>query len=150
MVQKNNITGNEIFLNYKKRIPNLEESYPTEIDGYKYFSSISVTSEHRKYFRIYRNKKKLLLDVNKLAKDKNYYSISGIQPSRNHKFIAYGEDLNGDVNTPLLSKILIKINNREKSMLFSGGVVWSTDSKGYFYLKKDPKTLITNSLFITS
>ena len=41
MVQKNNITGNEIFLNYKKR-PNLEESYPTEIDGYKYFSSISV------------------------------------------------------------------------------------------------------------
>ena len=40
-------------------------------------------------------KKKLILYVNKLAKDKNYYSISGIQPSRNHKFIAYGEDLNG-------------------------------------------------------
>ena len=72
-----------------------QQSYPTEIDGYKYFSSISITSEHRKYFRIYKNKKKLLLDVNKLAKDKNYYSISGIQPSRDHKLIAYGEDLNG-------------------------------------------------------
>ena len=146
--KKNNVTGNEIFLNYKKRIPNLEESYPTEIDGYKYFSSISVTSEHRKYFRIYRNKKKLLLDVNKLAKDKNYYSISGIQPSRNHKFIAYGEDLNGRREYSIVVKDINKNKIIEKNQCSStGGVVWSIDSKGYFYLKKDPKTLITNSLY---
>ena len=55
----------------KKRLPILEESYPTEIDGYKYFSTIGISSEHRKYFRIYKKPKKLILDVNKLAKGKN-------------------------------------------------------------------------------
>ena len=84
----------------------------------------------------------------KLAKDKNYYSISGIQPSRNHKFIAYGEDLNGRREYSIVVKDINKNKIIEKNQCSStGGVVWSTDSKGYFYLKKDPKTLITNSLF---
>ena len=59
-LRKNKVTGNEIFLSYKKRLPKLEESYPIEIDEYRYFSTITEASEHRKYYRILKNKKKLL------------------------------------------------------------------------------------------
>ena len=144
----NGVSPKKIFQAYKKRLPKLEESYPTEIDGYKYFSTIDISSEHRKYFRVYKNQKKLILDVNKLAKDKKYYSISGIQPSRNHQFIAYGEDTNGRREYSIIIKDLTKNKILETNRCGStGGVIWNTDSDGYYYLKKDPKTLITDSLF---
>ena len=146
--ESNNVDANKLFQSYKKRLPILEESYPTEIDGYKYFSTIGISSEHRKYFRIYKNQKKLILDVNKLAKGKKYYSISGIQPSRNHRFIAYGEDVNGRREYSIVTKDLVNNRILEKNKCGStGGVIWNTNSDGYFYLKKDPETLITDSLF---
>ena len=146
--ESNNVDANKLFQSYKKRLPILEESYPTEIDGYKYFSTIGISSEHRKYFRIYKNQKKLILDVNKLAKGKKYYSISGIQPSRNHRFIAYGEDVNGRREYSIVTKDLVNNRILEKNKCNStGGVIWNTNSDGYFYLKKDPETLITDSLF---
>ncbi len=144
----NRVSAKKIFQSYKKRLPKLDISYPSEIDGYKYFSTIGISSEHRKYFRIYKKKKKLILDVNKLAKGKKYYSISGIQPSRNHRFIAYGEDTNGRREYSIIIKDLIKNKILETNECGStGGVVWNTNSNGYYYLKKDPKTLITDSLF---
>ena len=146
--ENNGVTGDKIFSSYKKRLPKLEESYPIEIDGYRYFSSISVTSEHKKYFRTHRDKKKLILDVNKLAKNKKYFAISGIHPSRNHKYIAYGEDINGR------REFSIKVKNLEINKIIdrndcssTGEIIWNKDSTGYFYLKKDPQTLVTNSLF---
>ena len=146
--EDNGITAKKIFQSYKKRLPKLDESYPTEIDGYKYFSTIEISSEHRKYFRVYKNKKRLILDVNKLAKGKQYYSISGIQPSRNHRFIAYGEDTNGRREYSIIIKDLIKNKILETIHCGStGGIIWNTNSNGFYYLKKDPETLITDSLF---
>ena len=146
--KENEINSNEIFQDYKKTLPKLEESYRTDIDGYKYFSTISISSEHRKYYRIYKNEKKLILDVNRLAKNKKYYGISGIQASRDHRFIAFGEDKNGRREFSIVIKDIKKNkvieNNRCSS---TGGIIWNKNSNGYFYLKKDPITLITNSLF---
>ncbi len=144
----NGVSPKKIFQAYKKRLPKLDESYPTEIDGYKYLSTIRISSEHRKYYRVYKNQKKLILDINKLAKGKKYYSISGIQPSRNHRFIAYGEDTNGRREFSIIIKDLTKNKILETNHCGStGGVIWNTNSDGYYYLKKDPKTLITDSLF---
>ena len=144
----NGVSPKKIFKAYKKRLPKLDESYPTKIDGYKYFSTIGISSEHRKYFRVYKNQKKLILDVNKLAKDKKYYSISGIHPSRNHRFIAYGEDTNGRREYSIIIKDLTKNKVLETNHCGStGGVIWNTNSDGYYFLKKNPKTLITDSLF---
>jgi len=146
--QSNGINSNKIFNEYKKKLPNLEESYPLEVDGYKYYSSISISSEHRKYFRIYKKQTKLILDVNKLSKDKKYYAISSIQPSRNHKFIAYGEDTNGRRKYSIVIKDIKKNKVVEKNdCSSSGNIIWNKDSSGYFYLKKDPETLIDNSLY---
>ena len=85
----NKVDSNKIFQKYKNALPKFEEGFKTKIDGYQYFSTASASQEYRKYYRIFKNKKKLILDVNKLAKNKNYFSISSIFPSRNHKYLAY-------------------------------------------------------------
>ena len=144
----NSVSGKKIYQTYMKKLPKFDKTYPINIDGYKYFSTISISSEHRKYFRIYKRQKKLILDVNKLAKEKKYYSISSVQPSRNHQYIAFGEDTNGRREFSIVIKDINKNKIIEKNSCSSvGKVIWDTESNGYFYLRKNPRTLITDSLY---
>ncbi len=146
--KKNKANSNKIFNYYKKSIPKHEEGFKSKIDKYKYFSTASLNQEHRKYFRIFKKKKKLILDVNKLAKNKKFYEISNVFPSRDHKYLAYGEDNNGRRKFSIIIKDINKNKNIEKNPCSSTGrIIWSKNSDGYFYLKKDPVTLITDSLF---
>ena len=144
----NKVNSNKIFQKYKKALPKYEEGFKTKIDKYQYFSTASLSQEHRKYYQIFKNKKKLILDVNKLAKNKSYFNISNIFPSRNHKYIAYGEDRNGRREFSIIIKDILNNKNLENNICASTGtIVWNKSSNGYFYLKKDPTTLITNSLY---
>ncbi len=137
-----------IFQYYKNSIPKFEEGIKTEIGKYRYFSTVNITDEYRKYYRIFKKKKKLILDVNKLAKNKKYYDLSSIHPSRDHRFIAYGEDINGRREFSIIIKDIDKNKILERNLCTStGNIIWNKESNGYFYLKKDPKTLITNSLY---
>ncbi len=144
----NKANTDNIFKYYKNAIPNFEEGIKTKIDNYEYYSTSSLSKEHRKYYRLQGKTKKLLLDVNKLAKGKKFYEISAIYPSRNHKYIAYGEDTNGRREFSVVVKEISKNRDCEKNKCSStGGIIWNINSDGYFYLKKDPNTLITNALF---
>ena len=144
----NKVSSKKIFNAYKNKLPKTEKTFPKTIDSYKYFSTISISSEYKKFYRTLRNRKQLILDVNKLAKGKKFYSISGINPSRNHKFIAYGEDTNGRREFSIVVKDLDKEKIIERNHCSSsGGVIWNIDSSGYFYLKKDSRTLINDSLY---
>jgi oligopeptidase B len=146
--KENNVNSNLIFKSYKKALPKIEESYKNHIDGYDYFSSISLSDEHQKYYQIYKKRKKLILDVNQLSKNKKYYSISGVQPSNDHSLLAFGEDQTGRREFSIVVKNIKTGNILEKNVCSaSGGIIWNKSSDGYFYLKKDPNTLITNSLF---
>ncbi len=144
----NNVNSNNIFRYFKNSIPKSEEGIKTKIDNYEYYSTSSLSQEHRKYYRLQGKTKKLLLDVNKLAKNKKYFDISSIYPSRNHRYIAYGEDTNGRREFSVVIKDISKNKNYEKNKCSSTGrIIWNVNSDGYFYLKKDPNTLIANSLF---
>ena len=146
--KKNNVNSSKIFKKYVQAIPKTEEGFKIKIDEYEYLTSSSLSHEHKKYYQIHKNKKKLLLDVNKLAKNKAFYDISGIFPSRNHNFIAFGEDTNGRREFSIIIKNIKKNKLVDKNLCSStGNIIWSLDSKGYFYLKKNQKTLITDSLF---
>ncbi len=144
----NKVNSRKIFEYYKNTLPKFEESLKTQLKAYKYFSTASLTQEYRKYYRIFKKKKKLILDVNKLAKNKKYYDLSSIHPSRDHRFIAYGEDINGRREFSIIIKDIDKNKILERNLCTStGNIIWNKESNGYFYLKKDPKTLITNSLY---
>ncbi len=144
----NKVSPRKIFQFYKNSIPKYEVGFKTRLDGYQYFSTSSLSQEHKKYYRIFKKKKKLLLDLNKLSENKKFFKISSIFPSTNHKFLAYGEDNNGRREFSILVKDISKNKIIEKNLCSSTGtIIWNKNSDGYFYLKKDPITLITNSLF---
>jgi oligopeptidase B len=144
----NKVNTGKIYNYYKNAIPNFEEGIRTKIDEYEYYSTSSLFQEYRKYYRDHNKSKKLLLDVNKLAKNKKFYEISAIHPSRNHRYIAYGEDVNGRRDFSIVIKDINKNKDFEKNKCSSTGkIIWNKNSDGYFYLKKDPITLIANSLY---
>lgn len=146
--KENEVDSERIFQFYKNSLPRIEEGFKTKIDNYQYFSKSSISNEYRKYYRIFKKKEKLILDVNKLAKNKKFYEISSIYPSRNHKYLAYGEDKNGRREFSIVVKdINNNINLENNSCSSSGKIIWNKTSDGYFYLKKDPNTLIADSLF---
>ena len=81
--KKNKVNSKSIFQQYKQALPDFEEGLKTKIDNFQYFSTSTLSKEYRKYFRVFKGEKKLILDVNKLAKNKKFYEISAIYPSRN-------------------------------------------------------------------
>ena len=144
----NKVNSKKIFERYKEFLPKSEKSVETNIDGVSYYFQTSISTEYNKYYQIKNKKKKLILDVNQLAKNKKYYEISSVFPSRNHKYLAYCEDINGRRDFHIVIKDLTKNKIVEKNKIPStGSLIWNKKSSGYFYLKKDPTTLVTNSLF---
>ena len=139
----------EIFNEMVNKIPNKEISLKVKKDNYYYFSEIFSNEQYSRYYREQKNdKKELLLDLNVLSKDKEYFSISGISPSPDHALIAYGEDLSGRREFNLKIKDLSSNKIIDENVFnSSGNIVWDNSSKFIFYTKKDPKTLITNKVF---
>ena len=139
----------EIYEEMVNKIPDKEISMKVKKDQFYYFSEINSNEQYSKYFRENaESKKELLLDVNELSEDRDYFSISGISPSPDHSLIAYGEDLSGRREFNLKIKDLTKNKIIDQNIFnSSGSVVWSTDNQFIFYTKKDPKTLITNKVF---
>jgi oligopeptidase B len=146
--KENKVESKHIFEYYRNSLPKFEKGFKSILDGYEYYSTTSISQEYRKYYRIFKKKKKLILDVNKLAKGKEFYDISSIYPSRDHRYIAYGEDIKGRREFSITIKDVNKNQDLEKNVCCSTGkVIWNKTSDGYFYLKKDAKTLISNSLY---
>ncbi len=139
----------EIYEEMVNKIPNKETSLKVKKDDFYYFSEIFSHEQYSRYYREQKNKKKeLLLDLNTLSKDKEYFSISGISPSPDHSLIAYGEDLSGRREFNLKIKDLSTNKIIDESIFnSSGNVIWDNSNEFIFYTKKDPKTLITNKVF---
>ena len=144
----NKVNSEKIYRYFKNGLPKFEESFKNRIDDYQYFSTTTLKNEYRKYYRIHKKKKKLILDVNKLAENHDFYNISSLFPSRDHNLLAYGEDVNGRREYSIAIKDINKNKILEKNSCSSNGIIiWNKNSDGYFYLRKDQKTLITNSLY---
>ena len=81
-------TQSNISKNYFKKlngyIPVKDESLKIKRDGFFYFSESLKKNDYRKYYRSKKknSKKELILDINKLAKNKKFYQVSGVSPSK--------------------------------------------------------------------
>ena len=123
------------------RIKQTDMSVPYKYNGYYYITRY----EEGKEYPIYSRKKgsleaeeEIMLNVNDLAKDYDFYSIGGRSVSPNNKIVAYGEDT--------LSRRIynIKFKNLETGELLedqipncTGGLTWANDNKTVFYTIKD-------------
>jgi len=129
-------------------IPPHEVSMKVKYGDYLYFSEISSDQQYKTYYREIDGKKELVLDVNKLAKDLDYFNVASIIPSPNNQYIAYAEDLSGR------REYNIKIKNLETGQIIdesihrsSGSVVWNKNNDTIYYALKDSVTLIENKVF---
>jgi Protease II len=79
------------------------------------------------------------LNVNELAKDKAYCSVSSVSVSKSQKLLAYGADYTGDEIYSLYVKNLETgdIVDHDESIECSGRVVWGLDENTVFYVKMD-------------
>ncbi len=132
------------------RIQEKDESVPVVNNGYTYYSK---SQEGKQYFQYYRKslaagaKEELMLDVDKMAEGKAYFSVSGMAVSPDNQWLAYGVD---EVSR---RQYTIFFKNLKTGQLLaetipgtSGDAVWSADSKYVFYTSNNPVTLLSEKI----
>ncbi|PAJ75082.1 oligopeptidase B [Pseudoalteromonas sp. NBT06-2] len=136
----------KIFEELKGRIVKDDSTVPVRDGDFWYHSTVSGDDEFACYYRTTSfegDNQLLLLDVNQLASDYEFYELGDISISENDEILAYSEDTDGrriytirfkDINSgEYLTDVL---ENTE------GQTVWANDNKTIYYVKKDLKTLL--------
>lgn len=123
------------------RIKQDDQSVPYKDNGYFYLTRF----EPGKEYPIYSRKKgsleaaeEIMLEVNELAKDFEFFQAAGLSVSPNNKLLSYGEDtLSRRIYT-------IRFKNLETGEMLAdfipnttGRAVWANDNKTLFYSVKD-------------
>ncbi|UTW63349.1 S9 family peptidase [bacterium SCSIO 12741] len=130
-----------LFEEMKGRIKETDMSVPYQSDGWWYYSRYEEGLEYPIYCRKEGSldaPEEILLNVNELAKDYEYYQVVGLALSPNKKILAFGEDtLSRRIYT-------IRFKNLETGELLderientSGDVAWANDNGHIFYSRKD-------------
>ena len=86
---------NNLFKEMKSRIKEDDNSVPYFLNDYWYITKYEKNKEYPIYTRKYMNleaEEEILIDVNELAKNYDYYQVSGISISPDNKKMAFGVD----------------------------------------------------------
>lgn len=142
---------NALFEELKGRIEKDDATVPVKDGAYWYHSEVSGDDEYARHYRATSfegENKTLLLDVNQLAAEHEFYDLGEIGISPNDELLAYSEDTDSrriytirfkDIATgEYLTDVL---ENTE------GQVIWANDNKTVFYVKKDLNTLLGYQVF---
>ena len=135
----------ELFEEITNRIPKKEDSVPIRLKSYEYFRRYEPGNEHPIYIR--RKDKNseeiILIDVNELAKGKDFFQLANWSISPDENLMAYAEDTNGRRQYTIKFKDLSTNTTSEYSILnTSGSMGWSADGNFLFYVLRDEETLL--------
>ena len=136
---------NKLFEEIKGRIKKDDSTVPYLDNGYYY----NANFEEGKEYPIYIRKKgsldapeEIMLDVNELAKDFDYYQVGSIAVSPDNQILAY------TIDTLSRRIYTIKFKNLATGEILAdeipgtaGSAVWANNNKTVFYTLKDPQTL---------
>jgi oligopeptidase B len=141
----------KLFEEMKGRIKKDDNSVPYFFNDYWYITKYEKNKEYPIYTRRYLNiegQEEVLLDVNELAKDYDYYQVSGISISPDNKKMAFGVDtLSRRIYT-------IKVKDLSTGKMYQDQIhgvnsysTWAADSKTMFYTGKDEQTLRSDRIY---
>jgi oligopeptidase B len=140
-----------IYEEYKSRIKEENVSRPRKHKGYFYYSK---TFKGKDYAVTCRKKDSLtapeqvILDINKLAEEQPYISVSGYNISPDQRLLYYGIDGKGNrVMTYYLKNIDLDTVYRSETIRDVMGFVWAEDNKTVYYTKPEGKSLRQARLF---
>ena len=140
----------DLFSEITSRIPKKEDSVPVRLKNYEYFRRYEPGNEHAIYIRRKnKNTNELtILDVNELAKDKEFYQLANWSISPQEDLMAFAEDTNGR------RQYTIKFKDLTNNAIYdynlqntSGDMAWSRDGVYLFYVERDEETLLPFRLY---
>tara|TARA_Y100000766_G_scaffold284457_1_gene303035 strand:- start:266 stop:2320 length:2055 start_codon:yes stop_codon:yes gene_type:complete len=139
-----------LFEEITARIPKKEDSVPIRLNNYEYFRRYEPDNEHAIYIRR-KNKnseENIIMDVNELAKDKEFYQLANWSISPDENVMAYAEDTNGRRQYSIKFKYLdTSLTSSYSIENTSGDMAWSFDGKYLFYVIRDEETLLPYKLY---
>ena len=134
-----------------EQLPSEEISFPINNNGYIYYEKLNKGDQLPRFYKKENSDSKeiLYLDPNIKLKTQEYYSVNAIRPSRDNSLIAYLEDNNGrrEHDIKIIDAVTLKIIDSELKRT-SRDIIWSNDNNYLIYSKKDPITLINNSVYV--
>lgn len=89
----------------------------------------------------------ILLDVNALAKGKDYYQVGDYAVTQDNALLAYADDTNGRRQYTVRFRDLA--TGKDLPDVIGGvspNLVWADDNKTLFYVENDPETLLTKQV----
>jgi len=131
----------ELFAEIVGRIKQTDISVPYRDNGYYYLTRYEEGKEHPIYARrkgSLEGDEEIMLEVNDLAKDHDYYLVGTRTVSPNNQFLAFGEDtLSRRIFTIRFKDLTTGTLLEERIPNTSGSIVWADDNKTLFYTRKD-------------
>ena len=151
ILKNTNDLKENLFQEMKSRIKEDDSSVPYFYNDYWYIKKFEKGKEYPIYTRKFKklsNKEELILDVNLLAKDHEYFSIGSLSISPNNKILAYSCDVKSRrLYTIHFINLVDNKSLGNKILNTSGSITWAKDNKTIFYVKKDPQTLRLNKIY---
>ena len=92
-------------------------------------------------------KEEVLFNVNEMAKGHGYFSLGSLDPSPNHKMIAYASDNVGRRICDIHIKNLTTGETGDHITQVSGNLEWAEDGRHLFYARRDLETLRTYQIW---
>jgi len=127
------------------RIEKDDTTVPAFSNGYWYYREYSGDNEYPVHLRklTLDGADEVLLNLNELAKGHDYFNVGDYDVSENNKLLAYSQDtVSRRMYTILVKDLTTGTLLNDVLEETSGSVVWANDNKHFFYVKKDPQTLL--------
>ncbi|MBY7731031.1 S9 family peptidase [Vibrio splendidus] len=141
----------QLFEEIKGRIAKDDNSVPVRKGSYFYSNEVTGDNEYEVHLRakdFAGTDKQVILDVNALAKEHEFFSIGGLTISPNENLLAYGEDtLSRRVYTIKIKDLATGEYLNDEIEGASSSIAWQNDNQAFYYIKKDPKTLLGYQVF---
>ncbi len=132
------------------RLQQDDSSVPYLMNGYWYFKRFETGKEYPIYARRQRSSdpattpaEEILLNVNELARNQDFFEVGEIAISPNSKLMAWAEDTVG--RRQYVVKVMDLTNHSIYPIDMSNvenNIVWAGDNQTFLYIEKDPKTLL--------
>ncbi|MEO8196396.1 MAG: S9 family peptidase [Thermoanaerobaculia bacterium] len=128
------------------RLKQDDDTVPYRKNGFWYYRRFETGQE---YDRLYRRRgsmtgpEELLLDLNERARGLDYYALGGWDVSPDGGLLAWTEDTVSRRQYTIHLRDLASGEPRAETIAnCAGEVVWANDNRTFFYIEKDPVTLL--------
>lgn len=138
---------NKLYEEIVSRIKQDDSSVPYRERGYWYYTRFETGQDYPIYARregAMDAAEAILLDVNAMAKGKDYFSVGDWAVSQDNRLLAWAEDAVGR------RQYTVRVKDLATGEIFSDeitgvspNVVWADDNRTLFYVENDPETLLT-------